>query len=619
MQLGALLARVMGGADQGVVVLLASQRSGIDGKGSARGDAELPANVEGRRRGLAHNIDVDAVMDHVDGVAGNVVIDQDALHRLGNSDDAVGPSPRGKAPDTELDATGRHDVPAEGDCCDERQRMAVVRVNHVRLERCDRAPQVPPGARIEADLPGGAVHRDAARGGPLGELAPLFGDERLLQLSLAAELPTQQPDLILAAAPIPARVYLQDSHPSRPSLRRDFHDSGEYAAQGIEFEGLLQEWTAQLFEELQRVAADRVARGEDDAIGDGGVHARERVKHLAPAQPGHTQIADDQIEWLHQGALQRLTPVVGQHHLVTPAFERRLHVVKNVRLVVNNEYPEALVPFGRSRFGLGTLRQRASLRAYTGRQFDRERRPAAAARTSRIHRDVAAVFLDDAKGNGQPEAGTLALGFRAEERLEHALRHGLRYARSVVRDVDGQSVGLALGSDFASSAALPGTRAGDRLSRVVDDVHEHLLDLIRVHLDFGQPRFEGQRELDAGREQLVLQELMRGLENRPDRLQLALALLAPRERQQVAHDRRGALGFLPNHCERLSQAWRHVCGLAEQVAEADHRGEGVVQVVRHACNQLADRRHLLRLQQLFLQAALFGLILEQEHSRARLA
>src|SRR2546428_7648259 len=143
------------------------------------------------------------------------------------------------------------------------------------------------------------------------------------------------------------------------SLRRDFHHSGKYAAQCIEFEGLLEEWTAQLFEELQRVAADRVARGKDDAIGHRGVHARERVEHLAPAQAGHTQIADDQIEWLHQRALQRLTPVVGQHHLVTPAFERRLHVVKNVRLVINHEYPEALVPFGRRRFGLGTPRQMA--------------------------------------------------------------------------------------------------------------------------------------------------------------------------------------------------------------------------------------------------------------------
>src|SRR2546422_7926099 len=136
------------------------------------------------------------------------------------------------------------------------------------------------------------------------------------------------------------------------SLRRDFHDSGEDAAQGIEFEGLLEEWTAQLFEELQRVAADRVACGKNDAIGDCWVHARERVKHLAPAQPGHPQIANDEIEGLHQCALQRLTPVVCQHDLVSPALERRLHVMEDVRFVINHEHPQVFVPFGRSRFGL---------------------------------------------------------------------------------------------------------------------------------------------------------------------------------------------------------------------------------------------------------------------------
>src|SRR3989454_1899314 len=147
------------------------------------------------------------------------------------------------------------------------------------------------------------------------------------------------------------------------SLRRDFHDSGEYAAQGIEFEGLLEEWPAQLFEELQRVAADRVARGKNDAVGDGRVHARERVEHLAATQPRHAQIANDQVEWLHQRALQGLTAVARQHHLVTPALERRLHVVEDVRLVINNEYPQVLEPFRSNRLRLGAGRQRASLRA----------------------------------------------------------------------------------------------------------------------------------------------------------------------------------------------------------------------------------------------------------------
>src|SRR5206468_74571 len=128
--------------------------------------------------------------------------------------------------------------------------------------------------------------------------------------------------------------------PESTCRTRSLLHSGEYAAQCVEFEGLLEEGAAQLFEELQRVAADRVARGKNDAIGHRRVHARERVEHLAPAQPGHTQIADDQIEWLHQRALERLTPVLGQHHLMTPAFERRLHVVENVRLVIHHEYPE---------------------------------------------------------------------------------------------------------------------------------------------------------------------------------------------------------------------------------------------------------------------------------------
>src|SRR6266568_1038937 len=45
----------------------------------------------------------------------------------------------------------------------------------------------------------------------------------------------------------------------------------------------------------------------------------------------------------------------------------------------------------------------------------------------------------------------------------------------------------------------------------------------------------------------------------------------------------------------------------------------VVEIVRDARNQLADRRHLLRLQQLVLETPLLTLILEQQHGGARLA
>ena len=44
----------------------------------------------------------------------------------------------------------------------------------------------------------------------------------------------------------------------------------------------------------------------------------------------------------------------------------------------------------------------------------------------------------------------------------------------------------------------------------------------------------------------------------------------------------------------------------EQVKAAEHRGEQVVEVVRDAAGQLADRIHLLRLDQLAFERALLG-------------
>src|SRR6266516_3184492 len=69
----------------------------------------------------------------------------------------------------------------------------------------------------------------------------------------------------------------------------------------------------------------------------------------------------------------------------------------------------------------------------------------------------------------------------------------------------------------------------------------------------------------------------------------------------------------------MGEARRHIRGFAQQIAEADDRRERVVEIVRDARNQLADRRHLLRLQQLVLETPLLSLILEQQHGGARLA
>ena len=147
-------------------------------------------------------------MHHDHGVTRNSVGDEHPLDRLGNRDDPVGTAPGAEPTDVKLDAARGDDRPALRDGRDQRERVAIVDVDDVRLECGDGAAQVPPGARIQTDLPGGAKDVDAGRGAALRELAALLGDERLLDLDIAPELAGEQPDLLLAAAPVAARIDL---------------------------------------------------------------------------------------------------------------------------------------------------------------------------------------------------------------------------------------------------------------------------------------------------------------------------------------------------------------------------------------------------------------------------
>src|SRR5256886_14838085 len=99
----------------------------------------------------------------------------------------------------------------------------------------------------------------------------------------------------------------------------------------------------------------------------------------------------------------------------------------------------------------------------------------------------------------------------------------------------------------------------------------------------------------------VAQQRQRRLEDRADRLSLALALLAAGERQQVLDDRGCPLGLLTDDLQRLGELRGDVPELGEEGREPHHRSQGVVQVVGDARDQLTDRRHLLRLYQLLLQ------------------
>ena len=100
----------------------------------------------------------------------------------------------------------------------------------------------------------------------------------------------------------------------------------------------------------------------------------------------------------------------------------------------------------------------------------------------------AAVFLDDAADDGEPEAGALLA--RGHVGLEQPVAVFLRQADAVVDDVDRRFVALARGKDAdCALAELVRRHGGDRLGGVLDQVGERLRD---------QPAVEARRHRVLG-------------------------------------------------------------------------------------------------------------------------
>ena len=97
--------------------------------------------------------------------------------------------------------------------------------------------------------------------------------------------------------------------------------------------------------------------------------------------------------------------------------------------------------------------------------------------------------------------------------------------------------------------------------------------------------------------------------------------LPPRERQQLPHEAGRAVGVLLDvHDVLEGRIGRPVVG-EKQVGEADDRGQHVVEVVRDAAGELADRLHLLALRELQFERPLLGRLERVDDGRvlARLA
>ena len=92
--------------------------------------------------------------------------------------------------------------------------------------------------------------------------------------------------------------------------------------------------------------------------------------------------------------------------------------------------------------------------------------------------------------------------------------------------------------------------------------------------------------------------------------------LAARERQQLPHQTRRPVGVLLDLHDVLKRRIGRAMVGEQEVGIADDGGQHVVEVMRDAARELADRLHLLALREVLLQRALLGRV-ERENDRVR--
>src|ERR1043165_4640748 len=213
------------------------------------------------------------------------------------------------------------------------------------------------------------------------------------------------------------------------------------------------------------------------------------------------------------------------------------------------------------------------------------------------HLDAPAVVAHDVLRH--PEAEARALRPSREERLEDAREVCRRDAAARVADLDGdrrlQSRPFGRGADVHSASAL------HCLLRVQEKVEEDLPELVGARAHARQSLVELADDLAATLPHLLLDEYQSLFQELVDRDPLDLARAA-RKTEHLADDVRDALGLLARNVQEALVLFELLAG-REQVERVLDGFERVVDLVRDGGGEASDRRELLRLEELLLDAA----------------
>ena len=199
-------------------------------------------------------------------------------------------------------------------------------------------------------------------------------------------------------------------------------------------------------------------------------------------------------------------------------------------------------------------------------------------------------------GDRKTETGACANVLGGEKRLKDAIHEVRWHARPVV--LDRQLHEVSRGARPDGELAGRG-RIHHRLQRIVEQIREQLVDLVRIGGDQREPGIQFERQLGPGGVQFAAAEFGEALGQVVQADIFAVRGLFPRQGKEIQDQLGGAVAF---HGGLLEVGARPgiqiVVGKHELEIALDHR-ERIIQFVGHAGNHPADGGQLFRLPQLF--------------------
>ncbi len=207
--------------------------------------------------------------------------------------------------------------------------------------------------------------------------------------------------------------------------------------------------------------------------------------------------------------------------------------------------------------------------------------------------NLSAMFADNAIANTQAQTGTLANVLGGKERIKNTFGIGDAHAVIAKRNLDERA---GAGAPDLNAGGPPGF--ANSVVSIVQYVEKHLLELVGISYDCGQRFVEAFDHLNAVTDEVIRAQVHGALQDGVELDKLALRRHLAGKAEQVLYDLLGALRLLQNHAQIAARAFGEFGVFHQEVGESKDRGEGVVDFVGDAGDQLSDSRHFLGVHEL---------------------